>query len=39
MIKEKNHMVHTKPLSCVGLLHHKFIIQFAGEFFFETGEH
>jgi len=39
VINDKSEGTTAKHLSCDGLLHHKFIIQFAGESIFKIGEH
>jgi len=38
-INDKSQRGLAKHLSCDGLRHHKFIIQFAAEIFFLIGEH
>ena len=39
VINNKSEGSKAKHLSCDGLLHHKFIIQFAGERIFKISEH
>jgi len=39
VINNKSEGSIAKHLSCDGLLHHKFIIQFAGERIFKISEH
>jgi len=39
VINDKSQGSTVKYLSCDGLLHYKFIIQFAGERIFKIGEH
>ena len=39
VINDKSQCSTVKHLSCDGLLHYKFIIQFAGERIFKIGEH
>jgi len=39
VINDKSQGSTVKHLSCDGLLHYKFIIQFAGEEIFKIGEH
>ena len=39
VVNDKSEGTTAKHLSCDGLLHHKFIIQFAGESIFKIGEH
>jgi len=39
VISDKSQGSTVKHLSCDGLLHYKFIIQFAGERIFKIGEH
>jgi len=39
VINDKSQGSTIKHLSCDGLLHYKFIIQFAGEEIFKIGEH